>query len=302
MIEARGLTKKYGARIAVDDLSFDVQPGVVTGFLGPNGSGKSTTMRLLLGLDRPNAGAATFDGKPYTSYVQPLREVGALLDAAYLHPTRKARAHLHAVAASNGLSPGRVSEVLAMVGLTEVAEKRTGGFSLGMKQRLGIAAAMLGDPRTLLLDEPANGLDPEGVRWIREFLKHLASQGRTVLVSSHLLSEVALMADRLIVIGKGRLISSTTVDEFVRQFGHSWVRVKSPSMAALSQHLQAMGATLQFEDPLTAHVYGASATDIGTVAASNGIVLHQLADEAGSLEDAYLEVTNQTVEYRGAPK
>jgi ABC-2 type transport system ATP-binding protein len=259
-------------------------------------------MRLLLGLDRPNSGFATFDGKPYTSYAQPLREVGALLDAGYLHPTRKARSHLLAIAASNHLPRTRVDEVLAMVGLAEVAGKRVGGFSLGMKQRLGIAAAMLGDPRTLLFDEPANGLDPEGVRWIREFLKHLASQGRTVLVSSHLLSEVALMADRLVVIGRGRLISSSTVGEFVSQFGHSWVRVQSPAMAALSQLLQQAGATLQFENPTTAHVYGASSTDIGNLAAANGIVLHQLADQSGSLEDAYLEVTNQTVEYRGAPK
>jgi len=302
VIEARGLSKRYGTRLAVDNLSFDVQPGVVTGFLGPNGSGKSTTMRLLLGLDRPNSGSATFDGKPYTSYAQPLREVGALLDAGYLHPTRKARSHLLAVAASNHLSRARVDEVLAMVGLAEVAGKRVGGFSLGMKQRLGIAAAMLGDPRTLLFDEPANGLDPEGVRWIREFLKHLASQGRTVFVSSHLLSEVALMADRLVVIGRGRLISSSTVGEFVSRFGHAWVRVQSPAMAALSQLLQQAGATLQFEGPTTAHVYGASATDIGNLAAANGIVLHQLADQSGSLEDAYLEVTNQTVEYRGTPK
>lgn len=302
MIEARGLTKRYGARTAVDDLSFDVQPGVVTGFLGPNGSGKSTTMRLLLGLDRPNAGSATFDGKPYTSYAQPLREVGALLDAGYLHPTRKARSHLRGIAASNNLPASRVDEVIAMVGLAEVAGKRVGGFSLGMKQRLGIAAAMLGDPRTVLFDEPANGLDPEGVRWIREFVKHLASQGRTVFVSSHLLSEVALMADRLIVIGKGRLIASSTVDEFVSRFGHSWVRVQSPGMAALSQLLQGMGATLQFDNPTTAHVYGASAADIGNLAASHGIVLHQLADQSGSLEDAYLEVTNQTVEYRGTAK
>ena len=302
MIEAQGLSKRYGTRLAVDNLSFDVQPGVVTGFLGPNGSGKSTTMRLLLGLDRPDSGSATFDGKPYTSYAQPLREVGALLDAGYLHPTRTARSHLFAVAASNHLPRSRVDEVLAVVGLSEVAGKRVGGFSLGMKQRLGIAAAMLGDPRTLVFDEPANGLDPEGVRWIREFLKHLASQGRTVFVSSHLLSEVALMADRLVVIGRGQLISSSTVGEFVSRFGHSWVKVQSPAMAALSQLLQQAGATLQFEGPTTAHVYGASATDIGNLAAANGIVLHQLADQSGSLEDAYLEVTNQTVEYRGAPK
>ena len=299
MIEARGLTKRYKARLAVDDLSFDVQPGVVTGFLGPNGSGKSTTMRLLLGLDRPNRGSASFDGKPYSDYDQPLREVGALLDAGYVHPTRAARAHLLALAVSNRLPVSRVDEVLGIVGLADVAAKRVGTFSLGMKQRLGIAAAMLGDPRTLLFDEPANGLDPEGVRWIREFLRHLASQGRTVFVSSHLLSEMSLMADRLVVIGQGRLIASGTVDEFVGRFTRSWVRVQSPKMALLSQLLQAQGVTLQFENPTTVHAYGASAADIGALAAANGVMLHQLADQTGSLEEAYLQVTNPTVEFRG---
>jgi ABC-2 type transport system ATP-binding protein len=302
VIEARGLSKRYGTRLAVDDLTFDVQPGVVTGFLGPNGSGKSTTMRLLLGLDRPTAGTATFEGKPYRSYAQPLREVGALLDAGYAHPTRTARAHLRALAASNGLPANRVDEVLAMVGLTDVAGKRVGTYSLGMKQRLGIAAAMLGDPRTLLFDEPANGLDPEGMRWIREFLKVLASQGRTVLVSSHLLSEVALMSERLLVIGQGRLIASSTVDEFVARFAKSWVRVESPNMAALSSLLSARGATMQFENPNVAHVYGATARDIGSLAAANGIALFQLADQMGSLEEAYLQVTSAATEYRGAPR
>ena len=302
MIEAHGLTKRYGNRLAVDDLSFTVEPGGVTGFLGPNGSGKSTAMRLLLGLDRPNAGHATFDGKPYSSYRQPLREVGALLDAAYVHPTRTARAHLRALALSNSLDAHRVDEVLAMVGLTEVAGKRVGAFSLGMKQRLGIAAAMLGDPRTLLFDEPANGLDPEGMRWIREFLKALAAQGRAVFVSSHLLSEVSLMADRLVVIGRGRLISSGTVGDFVGRFAHASVRVVSPGMATLSSLLAARGATLQFENPNAAYVGGLPARDIGEIAAANGIVLHELAPQVGSLEEAYLQVTNAATEYRGAPK
>jgi len=302
VIEARGLSKRYGSRLAVDNLSFDVQPGVVTGFLGPNGSGKSTTMRMLLGLDRPTAGTATFDGKPYTSYSQPLREVGALLDAGYVHPTRTARAHLRALAASNGLPARRVDDVLALVGLSEVARKRVGTYSLGMKQRLGIAAAMLGDPRTLLFDEPANGLDPEGMRWIREFLQVLASQGRTVFVSSHLLSEMSLMADRLVVIGQGRLISDSTVDEFVARFAKSWVRVESPQMAQLGQLLSSSGASLQYENPNTAHVYGLAARDIGALAAANGIVLFQLANQTGSLEEAYLQVTQAATEYRGAPR
>jgi len=302
VIEARGLSKRYRTRLAVDDLSFDVQPGVVTGFLGPNGSGKSTTMRLLLGLDRPTSGSATFDGKPYTDYAQPLREVGALLDAGYVHPTRTAHAHLLSLAMSNRLPKARVDEVLGMVGLGDVAGKRVGTYSLGMKQRLGIAAAMLGDPRTLLFDEPANGLDPEGVRWIREFLRHLASQGRTVFVSSHLLSEMSLMADRLVVIGQGRLMASATVDEFVARFTRTWVRVQSPNMAGLSQLLQGRGASLHFDNPTTAHVYGVAASAIGALAAENGIVLHQLADQTGSLEEAYLQVTNPSVEYRGTPQ
>lgn len=301
MIEARGLSKRYGSRLAVDNLTFDVQPGVVTGFLGPNGSGKSTTMRLLLGLDRPTSGSATFEGKPYTSYAQPLREVGALLDAGYAHPTRTARAHLSALAASNGLPSTRVGEVLSMVGLAEVARKRVGTFSLGMKQRLGIAAAMLGDPRTLLFDEPANGLDPEGMRWIREFLRALAAQGRTVFVSSHLLGEVSLMADRLIVIGQGRLMSDSTVDEFVARFAKSWVRVESPSMAHFAQLLSARGATLQFESPNVAQVHGLSAREIGAIAAASSTELHQLANQTGSLEEAYLQVTHAATEYRGSP-
>jgi ABC-2 type transport system ATP-binding protein len=302
MIQARGLVKRYGSRLAVDNLSFDVHPGQVTGFLGPNGSGKSTTMRLLLGLDRPQQGTATFDGQPYRAYARPLHEVGALLDAGYVHPTRTAHNHLLALAASNGIAKSRVDEVLAMVGLTDVAKKRVGEFSLGMKQRVGIAAAMLGDPRTLLFDEPANGLDPEGIRWIREFLSYLASQGRTVFVSSHQLSEMSLMADRLIVIGQGRLITEANVEDFVRQFGRTWVHVVSPSMASLADALRQQGASLQFDGPTSADVYGIEARAIGELAARRGFVLHQLADRTGSLEDAYLEVTSQAVEYRAGSR
>jgi ABC-2 type transport system ATP-binding protein len=298
MIQARGLVKRFGARVAVDNLSFDVHPGMVTGFLGPNGSGKSTTMRVLLDLDRPQAGTATFDGRPYRDLRRPMGEVGSLLDAGYIHPGRTARNHLLALAASNGITRRRVDEVLELVGLTAVANGRAGSYSLGMKQRLGIAAAMLGDPRTLLFDEPANGLDPEGIRWIREFLGHLAADGRTVFVSSHQLSEMALMADRLIVIGQGRLITEAGVDEFVRQFARSWVRVESPNMAGLADALRQQGATLQFLGPSVADVYGASAADIGDLAARRGFVLHQLADQTGSLEDAFLEVTRQSVEFR----
>lgn len=299
VIEARDLTKRYGARTAVDHLSFVVEPGVVTGFLGPNGSGKSTTMRLLLGLDRPDSGWATFDGKPYRSYRHPLNEVGALLDAGFVHPTRSGFEHLHALAASNRIRRSRIDEVLALVGMSEVARKRVGTYSLGMKQRLGIAAAMLGNPRTLLFDEPANGLDPEGVRWIREFLRHLAHEGRTVLVSSHQLAEMAQMADHLVVIGQGRLIQQGPVGEFVNRFSRLWVRVQSPQMAALSQLLGSRGASLEFENHTTARVTGLGAAQVGEVAAANGIVLHQLADNSGSLEEAYLQVTQPTVEYRG---
>jgi ABC-2 type transport system ATP-binding protein len=257
-------------------------------------------MRLLLGLDRPNAGFARFDGQPYRHYHRPLAQVGALLDAGYVHPTRKARFHLLGIAASNGLNTKRVDEVLGMVGLSEVANKRVGTFSLGMKQRLGIAACLLGDPRTLLFDEPANGLDPEGIRWIRQFLSFLASEGRTIFVSSHLLSEMSLMADRLIVIGQGRLITEGSVADFVKQFARSWVRVTSPQMAALGEQLRQQGATLQFLGPSTADVFGADAVSIGELAHRSGFPLHQLADQTGSLEDAFLEVTNQAVEYRTA--
>jgi len=230
MIEARGLTKRYGSTTAVDDLSFKVESGRVTGFLGPNGAGKSTTMRMCLDLDRADAGAVRIDGKRLGDFPKPMRSVGALLDAAYLHPTRKAKEHLWALAASNGLPKKRVDHVLGLVGLTEVANKRVGSFSLGMKQRLGLAGAMLGDPQTLVFDEPANGLDPEGILWIRNFLKGLAGEGRTVFVSSHLLSEMALIAEDLVVIGKGSLIFQGPVDAFVDSAAKKWVTVRSPQL------------------------------------------------------------------------
>jgi ABC-2 type transport system ATP-binding protein len=300
MIEARGLTKSYGGRLAVDHLDLEVRPGRVTGFLGPNGSGKSTTMRCLLQLDQVDEGVATFNGVPFRSLASPLREVGALLDAGYVHPGRTARDHLWAVAASNGLPKQRVAEVLEMVGLTDVARHRVKGFSLGMRQRLGLAAVMLGDPHTLILDEPANGLDPEGIRWIREFLSYLARQGRTVFVSSHLLSEMALMADHLVVIGQGRLIEECSVTELVDRYATRWVRVRSPELHRLVQLVQGAGATVAPLDGDGADLHGVTSAAVGELAARHGIVLHELSPLTGSLEDAFLEVTRSTQEFRTA--
>ncbi len=298
MIEASRLTKRYGSTLAVDDLSFSVPPGRVTGFLGPNGSGKSTTMRLMLQLDRPNAGSATFNGRTYRSYNRPASEVGALLDATYAHPSRSARNHLWSVAAASGLPRSRVEEVLALVGLTEVARRTVGGFSLGMRQRLGLATAMLGDPHTLILDEPANGLDPEGIQWIRQLLTYLAAQGRCVFLSSHLLSEIAVMADHLVVIGQGRLIADASVTDFVARYARTWVRVRSPRMAALGPALQRQGATVQYDGPETADVYGAASSAVGDLAAHLGIPLHELAPHSSSLEEAFLEGTRSALEFR----
>lgn len=298
MIEVRELTKRFGHTAAVDQLSFDVLPGRVTGFLGPNGSGKSTSMRCMLALDRADAGTALFDGRPYTSMRRPLYEVGALLDAGYVHPGRSARNHLRAISASNGIAAARVDEVLAQVGLTEVARRRVGTFSLGMRQRLGLAAVLLGDPHTVILDEPANGLDPEGIRWIRDVMVHLASQGKTVLVSSHLLSEMSQMADDLIVIGMGRLIETSSVTDFVSKHARQWVRVRSPQIDLLAQQLRDEGAAVTSVDPTTVEVVGVPAATIGEMAARCGAVLHELAPLQGSLEDAYLEVTAGAQEYR----
>lgn len=300
MIELRGLTKIYGPTKAVDDLTFTVRPGIVTGFLGPNGAGKSTTMRMILGLDRPSSGQALIEGKTYRELKNPLRTVGALLDAKWVHPNRTAQAHLQWMAASNGIPKSRVDEVLGLVGLSEVAGKKAGGFSLGMSQRLGLAAALLGDPKVLLFDEPVNGLDPEGIVWIRKFMQSLAAEGRTVLVSSHLLTEMALTAEQLVVIGRGRLISDSTVAEFVDRSSESTVRVRSPQLDALRSVLTSQGLTVREDGSsvVPALVVVDSTTDIvGNLAGSQGIVLHELASQHGSLEDAFMKLTGDDVQY-----
>jgi ABC-2 type transport system ATP-binding protein len=302
MIQALGLTKRFGSVVAVNNLSFEVHPGKVTGFLGPNGSGKSTTMRLLLGLDRANGGTSTIQGRRYRELRHPVREVGALLDAKYVHPTRSGRNHLLAVALSNGIGAKRVDEVLELVGLASVARKRVGGFSLGMHQRLGLAAALLGDPHTLLLDEPANGLDPEGIQWIRRFLQAFAQQGRTVFVSSHLLSEMALMAHDLVVIGRGQLISQGSVDEFVRNAAQSFVRVRSPQAPMLAELLRQDGAGVTVASDGVLEIVGAEAPAVGELAAAHGVVLHELSNQTASLEEAFLAVTRAAVEYGASPQ
>ena len=301
MISVVDLSKRFGSTTAVDHLSFDVRPGTVTGFLGPNGSGKSTTMRCMLGLDRPDTGGASFDGRAYRELSSPLHEVGALLDAGYVHPGRSGRNHLRWLAATNGLPRARVNEVLELVGLTSVGGRRVRTYSLGMRQRLGLAGVLLGDPHTVVLDEPANGLDPEGIRWIRDVLVHLAAQGRTVLVSSHLLSEMAQMAHDLVVIGQGRLIEQCSVAEFVERHAERWVRVKSPGIAALVQAAVAQGAQASMIDPSTAELRGIDTVDVGELAAHNGIVLHELSPQTGSLEDAFLQATASAQEFAGQP-
>ncbi len=307
MIEVRGLTKTFGDVKAVDDLTFSVRPGIVTGFLGPNGAGKSTTMRMILGLDRPTSGEALIDGQPYRELRQPLRTVGALLDAKWVHPNRSAKAHLQWMAASNGIPSSRVDEVLRLVGLTEVAGKKAGGFSLGMAQRLGLAGALLGDPKVLLFDEPVNGLDPEGIVWIRKFMQRLAAEGRTVLVSSHLLSEMALTAEHLVVIGRGRLISDSPVQAFVDRASEAGVRVRSPQLDALRAALTGAGLAFR-EDGVSGNgaggpvvsalvVSGATTEVVGQVAGDSGIVLHELSAQRGSLEDAFMKLTGDDVQY-----
>jgi ABC-2 type transport system ATP-binding protein len=299
MIEAQGLTKRYGKTVAVDDLSFTVQSGRVTGFLGPNGAGKSTTMRMILGLDAPTAGSARIDGKRYRELHNPLRVVGALLDAKWVHPNRSARAHLRWLAKSNRIPMSRVDEVLDMVGLTNVANRRAGGFSLGMSQRLGIAAALLGDPQVLLFDEPVNGLDPEGILWIRRFMHRLAEEGRTVFVSSHLLSEMALTAQELVVIGRGKLIAQCSTEDFVARAAENKVTVRSPQLALLRSALGQQGATVQDEGGSLV-VSGMDIVDIGELAAAKGAVLHELSAQRGSLEEAFMQMTGDAVEYHTA--
>ncbi|MFI9275179.1 ABC transporter ATP-binding protein [Kitasatospora sp. NPDC052896] len=303
MIEAVGLTKRYGPRTAVADLSFTVRPGVVTGFLGPNGAGKSTTMRMLLGLDTPTSGHATVNGRRYAEHAAPLREVGAMLEARAVHTGRSAFNHLLALAATHGIPRSRVDEVVDLVGLREVARKRAGGFSLGMGQRLGIASALLGDPATLILDEPVNGLDPEGIRWIRNLLKSLAGEGRTVLVSSHLMSEMALTAEHLIVIGRGRLIADTSVAEFTRSASRGSVLVRTPDSIRLAELLRALPEVTVSEDPADARILtvdGADNERIGRLAAEHGLVLFELTPQQASLEEAFMELTRDAVEYEAS--
>ena len=302
MIEARDLTKRYGDKLAVDHLSFTVEPGRVTGFLGPNGAGKSTTMRLVLGLDKPNEGTATINGRRYRELAQPLRTVGALLEAKSVHTGRSAYNHLLFLAQTQGLPRSRVDEVLRLVGLQEVAGKRAGGFSLGMSQRLGIAAAMLGDPQVLLLDEPVNGLDPEGVLWIRNLIKQLAADGRTVFVSSHLMSEMALTADHLIVIGRGRLIAASSTQEFIERSSEKSVLVRSPDAARLADLIAADGGKAVPGQPGQdgadeLRVTGLAAPRIGELAASAAVVLHELTPQLASLEEAFMELTADSVEF-----
>ncbi len=297
MIEARNLTKNYGDKRAVDGLSFTVQPGVVTGFLGPNGSGKSTTMRLILGLDAPSKGEVTVNGRLYREHPAPLHEVGALLEARSVHTGRSAYNHLLALAQTHGIAKRRVDEMIDLVGLHEVARKRAGQFSLGMGQRLGIAAALLGDPKTVLLDEPVNGLDPEGIHWVRNFLKGLAAEGRTVFVSSHLMSEMALTADHLIVIGRGKLIADTSVDEFVAQASQKVVLVRSPDLSRLRVELTGPGVSFKDGERGALEVHGLTAEQIGDTAASASIALHELTPHQASLEEAFMDLTRDAVEF-----
>ncbi len=298
MIATRGLTKRYGSTLAVDDLSFTVSPGVVTGFLGPNGSGKSTTMRMIMGLDLPDAGSATVNGMPYAALPCPLREVGALLDAKAFHPGRTARNHLRCLAQTNDIDVRRVDEMLDMVGLTSVADRRAGKFSLGMGQRLGIAAALLGDPGVLLFDEPVNGLDPEGIRWIRHLLRDLAAQGRTVLVSSHLINEMALTAQRLVVIGRGALIADTSVEEFTARGPEDSVRIVTPTPQRFVRVLSESGARPTVGEDGAISVRGVRAADIGELAARSSLTVHELTPVRASLEDAFMELTESAVDYR----
>jgi ABC-2 type transport system ATP-binding protein len=297
VIEAHALTKRFGEKTAVDDLSFEVRPGRVTGFLGPNGSGKSTTMRLLLGLDRPTSGGSTINGNRYVDLPAPLREVGALLEARAVHTGRTARNHLLAMAATNGIPKRRVDELIGLVGLDGVADKRVGGFSLGMGQRLGIASALLGDPQVLLLDEPVNGLDPEGIRWIRNLLKALAAEGRTVFVSSHLMSEMALTATEIIVVGRGKLITTGSVDEVVRRAAGATVLVRTDEAERFGVLLRAAGHQVENTAPDTLIVTGADSAAVGRIAAHEAIALVELTPQHATLEEAFMEITRDAVEF-----
>jgi ABC-2 type transport system ATP-binding protein len=298
MIEAEGLTKRYGDTLAVDNLSFTVAPGRITGFLGPNGAGKTTTMRLILGLDRPTAGRVTVNGKPFDHASQPMRQVGALLDAKAMHGGRSAYSHLLCLAQSNNLPRRRVEEVLGLVGLTGVAGKRAKGFSLGMGQRLGIAAALLGDPQILMFDEPVNGLDPEGILWIRNLMKALAAEGRTVFVSSHLMSEMENTADHLLVIGRGKLIADCTVAEFITANSQQTVRVRTPQPDELTMLVTAAGATVREDSDGSMTISGLDPSQVGDLAYDNAVRLHELAPVHASLEQAFMELTAASVQFR----
>jgi ABC-2 type transport system ATP-binding protein len=301
MIEARGLVKRYGSTTAVDDLSFTIRPGMVTGFLGPNGAGKTTTMRMILGLDAPMQGSVTVGGRNYRDLPTPMREVGALLDAKAVHGGRRARDHLLCLARSNGISRRRVDEVLGIVGLESAAGRRAKGLSLGMSQRLGIASALLGDPAVLIFDEPINGLDPDGIHWVRTLMRELAGEGRTVLVSSHLMSEMALTADHLLVIGKGRLIADTSADEFVRSSSRQSVHVRSPQAAELAARCRQAGATVRAgTGPDVIEITGMDSAEVGRLAAAHGIALSELIPVRASLEEAFMELTRDSVEYQAA--
>ncbi|WP_166872590.1 ABC transporter ATP-binding protein [Salinibacterium sp. ZJ450] len=299
MIEAIRLTKRYGEKTAVDDVTFTVHPGRVTGFLGPNGSGKSTTMRMIAGLDYPTSGSVTLNGKPFAEHRDPLRQAGILLDAKAVHTGRSAYHHLLALAATHGIPTSRVREVITMTGLDSVARKRVGGFSLGMGQRLGIAAALLGDPSTVILDEPVNGLDPEGVLWVRHLLRHLANEGRTVLLSSHLMSEMAMTADHIIVLGRGRIIADAPVGDVVAMASTATVRVRTPQPDALVNALRGPDVTVtQTADANVLQVAGLDAPAIGEIAARSGVIVHELSTVTASLEEAYMSLTQDDIEYR----
>jgi ABC-2 type transport system ATP-binding protein len=302
MIEAQGLTKRYGDKAAVDDLSFTVRPGRVTGFLGPNGAGKSTTMRMILGLDRPTAGSVTVNGKPFAQLYSAMREVGALLDATAVHGGRSAYRHLLCLAQTNAIPRQRVDEVIGIVGLEDVAGKRSRGFSLGMSQRLGIAAALLGDPDVLMFDEPVNGLDPEGIRWIRLLMRSLAAEGRTVFVSSHLMSEMEHTADHLIVIGRGRLIVDCPMAEFIGGASAEAAVVKTPDAQRLGDVVSAAGGTLERDEDGDLTVRGLSAEQVAELALAHGVLLHYLAPAKVSLEEAFMELTADSVEYQARTK
>ena len=298
MITAAGLSKRYGAKTAVDGLDFTVQPGRVTGFLGPNGAGKSTTMRMIVGLDRPSSGGVTVNGKPYAQHRAPLHEVGALLDAKAIHTGRTAENHLRAMAATHGIGERRVREVIELTGLESVARKRVGGFSLGMGQRLGIAAALLGDPATLILDEPVNGLDPEGVLWVRRLVRSLAAEGRTIFLSSHLMSEMALTADHLIVLGKGRIITDAPVADVIAGNTGTRVRVRSPHASQLADLLTGSDVSVMRSEAGLLEITGVEASGIGDLAAEHSLAIHELTTLNASLEEAYMALTADAVEYR----